>query len=346
MRSFTLNVGIHGDSEESDDLWTTATVYLPEQLPERVTVLFGFPGGGFGRKYYDIQALPGYSQAEFHTAAGYVFVACDHLYVGDSARPEDPLALSFEDLAAANHATAVEVITQLRGGTLTPDVPPLEIVRTVAMGQSMGGCLLTVQQANHRTFDAVAFLGWSGIFTNFPTPEGGRDILPLPPRGTDMHPIADAVLGVVSPDVDQFRFCFHWPDVEPSLLAADIDSYRPFSDVVRGDEASPWGSATTPPCALTMMTEGAVSAEAAAIDVPVLVACGERDVVPDPWAEPSAYRSSADVSVAVIPRMAHMHNFASTRERLWDRIAAFAETVPPSATLPLERQETAELPVG
>jgi len=45
-------------------------------------------------------------------------------------------------------------------------------------------------------------------------------------------------------------------------------------------------------------------------------------------AEPTAYRSSSDVSVAVIPRMAHMHNFASTRELLWARIAAFAESVP------------------
>ena len=328
MQDHTIKVDITGPAGQAGDWWTTATVHLPDQLEEGVTVLFAYPGGGFGRKYYDIRALPGYSQAEFHTTAGYVLVACDHLFVGDSGRPEDPLALTYEDLAAANHATAVEILDRLRGGTLAPGVAPLKIVRTVAMGQSMGGCLLTVQQANHQTFDGVAFLGWSGIFTNFPTPDGGREILPLPPRGTDLHPIADRVLGVVAPDVDQFRFCFHWPDVEPTLLAADLDSYRPFSDVARGDESSSWGSATTPPCAVTMMTEGAVDAEVAAIDVPVLVACGERDVVPDPWAEPTAYRSSSDVSVAVIPRMAHMHNFASTRELLWARIAAFAESVP------------------
>lgn len=330
MRDHTIKVEITGPTGGSGDTWTTATVHLPERLTDAVTVLFGYPGGGYGRKYYDIRALPGYSQAEVHTAAGYVFVACDHLFVGDSGGPEDPLELSFESLAAANHATAAEILERLRSGTLSSDVPPLKIVRTVGMGQSMGGCLLTVQQAKHQTFDAVAFLGWSGIFTNFPMPDGGREILPLPPRGTDLHPIADQLLGKVEPDVDQFRFCFHWPDVEPSLVAADVDSFRPFSDVVRGDEASPWGSATVPPCAMTMMTDGAVRAEAAAIDVPVLVACGERDVVPDPWAEPTAYRSSPDVAVAVIPRMAHMHNFASTRELLWARIAAFAETVPPA----------------
>ena len=76
------------------ELRTTVTVYLPELLPEAATVLFAFPGGGFGRGYYDIRALPGYSQAEHHVAAGFVFVACDHLCVGDSSRPSDPFALS------------------------------------------------------------------------------------------------------------------------------------------------------------------------------------------------------------------------------------------------------------
>jgi pimeloyl-ACP methyl ester carboxylesterase len=74
---------------------------------------------------------------------------------------------------------------------------------------------------------------------------------------------------------------------------------------------------------------GAVVAhEAAQIDVPVLVAVGERDVSPDPWAEPGAYRSSTDITLYVAPAMAHAHNFAGTRELLWDRIAAWAKQVP------------------
>jgi alpha-beta hydrolase superfamily lysophospholipase len=74
-----------------------------------------------------------------------------------------------------------------------------------------------------------------------------------------------------------------------------------------------------------MMTPGAVAAEAAAIEVPVLVGCGERDTVPDPWMEPSAYRGSRDVAVFVVERMAHMHNFARTREHLWERLDRFAD---------------------
>jgi len=301
-------------------------VHLPDRLPEPATVMFAFPGGGFGRKYYDIRTAPGYSQAAHHTANGFVIVACDHVHVGDSSHP-DTFALTFENLAAANHSTCTTILDRLRTGTLADDIDPIGIERVVGMGQSMGGCLLTVQQAQHGTFDGVAFLGWSGIHTNFPAPDGSRLTYPMPPRGTDLRPIADQLLGKVAPDEDHFRFCFHWPDEDPELMAADLASYRPYTDVVRGDDVTPWGSATLPACAVTMMTPGAVSAEAAAIDVPVLVACGERDTVPDPSAEPGAYSNSSDVRVEVVPAMAHMHNFSRNRTVLWDRLEEWAESI-------------------
>jgi alpha-beta hydrolase superfamily lysophospholipase len=328
MRSYDIEIDVTGTVDLPGALHTAATVHLPEDGEGPQPVLVGFAGGGYSRRYFDIRTVPGYSQAEHHLAEGCVFVACDHLYVGDSSRP-DIFALTYENLAAANHATVEGVLARLRAGTVADGVRPVEPSLVVGMGQSMGGCLLTVQQANHHTFDGVAFLGWSSRHTNFPSPDGGRITYPMPARGTDLRPIAARVLGVTSPDEDHFRFCFHWPDEEPALREADLASYRPFSGVMRDDERTPWGSATVPACAVTMMTEGAVAEEAAAIDVPVLVGCGERDVVPDPWAEPAAYRGSRDVSIVVVPRMAHMHNFARTRELLWRRIGAFALSLIP-----------------
>jgi len=329
LRTYDLQVDVTGDTDLAGELHTAVTVCVPDHIDGASTVLFGFPGGGFGRKYYNIDKLPGYSQAEFHCAAGMIFVACDHLGVGESSQP-DTFDLTYENLAAANHATADHVLLALRKGSLHPDLAPIDISKTVAMGQSMGGCLLTVQQGNHRTFDGVAFLGWSGIFTNFPSASGERIIYAaMPPRGTDLRAVAGEVLGVVAPTPEQFRYCFHWPDEEDQLVEADLASYVPFSDVARGDENTPWGSATVPACAVTMMTEGSVAGEAAAVDVPVLCASGERDVVPDPWSEPTAYRNSRDVSVFVVPRMAHMHNFSHNRQLLWSRIAAFAQATTP-----------------
>jgi pimeloyl-ACP methyl ester carboxylesterase len=327
MRAFDLRVDVTGSLGLGEELYTAVTVFLPDSVEGSPTVWFGYPGGGFGRRYYDICRRPDYSQARYHASRGEVFVACDHLAVGDSAIPKDLLSLSYEQIAAANHATAVEVVHRLADGRVGSSIGPVEARAVVAMGQSMGGCLLTVQQANHRTFDGVAMLGWSGIHTSFPSPDGDRITYPMPPRGTDLAPIADQLLGVVAPEEDQFRFCFHYPDEDPELMEADLASYRPYSDVARGDESTPWGSATVPPCAITMMTEGAVAKEAAAIDVPVFIGAGERDVVPDPWAEPAAYRASRYVTVSVTPRMAHMHNFAHTRHELWARLSAFASAV-------------------
>ncbi|MFI5953239.1 alpha/beta hydrolase [Cryptosporangium sp. NPDC051539] len=330
MRSFDLKIDVTGRTDLPGNLQTAVTVHVPDSVDGSVPVIVGFPGGGFGRRYYDVRTLPGYSQAEYHTGDDFVFVACDHLHVGDSDHP-DTFSLTYENMAAANHATTESVVAGLRAGSLADDLPAIEVASVVGIGQSMGGCLLTVQQANHRSFDGVAMLGWSGVYTNFPAPDGSRLTYPMPLRGTDVRPIADQVLGVVAPDDSHYRFCFHWPDEAVELMEADLASYRPYTGVVRGDAATPWGSATVPACAITMMTPGAVASEAAAINVPVLVASGERDTVPDPWVEPGAYRSSRHVSLAVVPRMAHMHNFAQTRTQLWDIIGKFARNVPVSA---------------
>ena len=57
-----------------------------------------------------------------------------------------------------------------------------------------------------------------------------------------------------------------------------------------------------------------------AVGVPVFIGVGERDVCPDPRAKPRAYGNSPDITVCIVPRMAHMHNFAGTREVLWARL--------------------------
>jgi hypothetical protein len=69
------------------------------------------------------------------------------------------------------------------------------------------------------------------------------------------------------------------------------------------------------------------------IDGSVLVACGDVDVVADPWLEPTAYRGSRHVTLAVVPRMAHMHNFAVTRRRLWDLLDGWAVSIGRATTV-------------
>jgi pimeloyl-ACP methyl ester carboxylesterase len=292
--------------EVGDGLTTAVTVIAaPAQAEtlERPIAVFAFPGGGYGRRYFDLQ-LEGlgtggsYSQAEHHTARGLVVVACDHLGCGESdAAP----GLTLAQLAAANVATVAEMRRRLAQGKAAPGLAPIRDPLAIGIGQSMGGCFTIAAQGRHRCFDAVAILGYSAHQTVVPVPPG---VAP----------------GTFSLDV--VRYAWHWDDVPKALVDRDVTGYG----VAHEGPLPAWRSATVPEIAVDLLEPGYASADAAAIDVPVFVAAGERDVVPDLHAEPAAYRRARDVTLYRQPRAAHMHNFAGTRALLWDRLAHWYAT--------------------
>ena len=303
MNAAELRIDVSGQTGLPGPIELAATVYWPEpaRLIDPPLVVFGFPGGGYARGYFHIDwpGLSGYSQAEHHVGAGLVFVACDHVGVGQSSLT-DPQSLTFQTVTAANRALVDQVMVGLEKGVLVPGLGPLRGATRIGLGQSMGGCFALLQQEHYRSFDAIAVLGYSAIHT----------VLPLP-RGEAEQAMTDA---------ERFQYGFHWEDVPRELVDADLGSGFP----VRKARTPPWGSATVPGCAMSMLDRGRVAREAARIDVPVFVGVGERDVCPDPHAEPSAYRSASDVTLYVQPRAAHMHNFAGTRALLWDRLVWWA----------------------
>ena len=303
-----------------------------DRLDAAPVTCFAFPGGGYCRRYFtfDMPGASGGGQAGWHASRGWIVVAIDHLATGDSTRPE-PERLSYEDLARVNVATVEAVTARLADGTLADGYPPVEPRVRLGIGQSAGGLLLTVAQAHHETFDGIGVLGSSAVHTVVPTRPGTPPVaLPWMPRGSDP---ADPVIlnraamaaspGPLAPAGDEhpFAWAFHYDDEPADVVAEDLaamafDGRAPLP---------PWRSATFPACAVAMTSPGTVAAEAAAVTVPVFVGVGERDVVPDPWIEPKAYASATDVSLFVCPRMAHMHNFAPTRERLWARLHAWGQ---------------------
>jgi pimeloyl-ACP methyl ester carboxylesterase len=292
---------------------TVASVYLPEPagLEGRPVVAFGFPGAGYSRGYFSFD-MPGSThggQAGYHVSNHkWIFVACDHLGVGESSLG-GLSELTMEAVAAANQRTVEHVMALLREGSLTAEFPAIDDPFVVGIGQSMGGCLTIFLEGRRPTFDAVAVLGFSAIHTAIPAPVDGA---PASESGSvdDLDPAAV---------VPALRYAFHFADVPQDIVDADLSDYPR-----RGMAIPEWGSATIPGCAMAMASPGVVADEASAIEVPVFVGAGEIDVMGDPRAEPAAYRGSPDITVCVIPRMAHMHNFASTRTRLWERLSAWA----------------------
>lgn len=302
------------------------TAWLPDAalLAQGPIAIFGSPGGGYTRHYYDMKfaGRVGYSEAEAHVRNGFIFVGYDHLGVGDSST-EHIREYTVNQLAAANDMAVREVAARLRSGSLVANYPALTNICLIGIGQSMGGCVTINMQGRHQTFDGIGVLGYSAIHTVLPQrDEAARQRSIAGHASIGSRAIESISVEEASTQVTDFVYPFHWEDVPKDILDTDMAGGYPIRKT-----APNFGSLTVPPCAVTMMTAGLVKAEAAAVTVPVLTAMGERDVCPNPHAEPSAFGSSQDVSLFVVPRMAHMHNFAGTRELLWGRIESWARRV-------------------
>ena len=339
-----LMIDVTSDAAIGMPARTAATVHLPapSALSSPPVVCFAFPGGGYCRRYYTLDLRgSGGGQAGWHAARGWIFVSCDSLGFGDSTAPGGDV-LTYENIALGNKATVAAVMSKLEAGTLVDGYPPVTGATTLGVGQSMGGCFTIVIQGQHQVFDGIALLGYSAIHTVVPS-RPGTPAIPWPwiLRGSDLASPKvlnqAALAATASPALSHrdsqaatagtgehpFTWAFHW-DTEPAdIVATDMAAN---ADTYDGP-LPPWRSPSAPSCGVYMVAPGTVATEAASITVPVLIAVGERDVVPNPWLEPAAFKSSTDISVFVCPRMAHMHNFADTRHELWARIHSWGTGV-------------------
>jgi pimeloyl-ACP methyl ester carboxylesterase len=288
-----------------------ATVHLPplQCLPADAPVLVCLPGGRYNRRYYDLQE-PGYSEAEHHVDRGIVVVAIDHIRVGDSDMPD----LNDASLAAAaesNHAVLQVILNRLREGNLAEGLPSITPTAVIGEGQSMGGHIALLMQAHHSCFDGLAMLGSSVSCTRLQGPARSDDICLLGK--------SDAAEGLARFADFDWRYAFHWEDVPEHFTAVETST-------ATGAPMPYWGSETSPNAGGGLLP-GHFAEEAATVTVPVLLAMGERDVTQDPLRETAAFMSALDLAYFVVPRMAHMHNFASTRGRLWARLSTFVSQV-------------------
>jgi alpha-beta hydrolase superfamily lysophospholipase len=337
MRSVDLRIDVSDAAALGEPAHIALTVTAPDHLPDDAVVCFAKPGAGYGRGYFT-EDLPGPAsgaQAAWHAARGWIFVAIDHLGVGESSL-HDPDRLTFAPVIAASEAAEAEVLQNLAAGTLFDGLAPVTDPLTIGIGQSMGGAFAIVQQGRHHGYDGVGVLGYSPLHTQPPTAPGQPPLgLPWVPRDTSPSEgvftngpaLAEATaLPAPTPadsDLAPVAWGFHYDDVDPDVVRRDLSDYP-----ARHGDVPAWGSATIPGTAvLWCLAPGATLAEAAAIRCPVLVALGERDVLVDPRGEVRAYESALSVDYFVCPRMAHMHNFAGTRELFWRRIETWAEWV-------------------
>lgn len=267
------------------------------------------------RRYYDLDVAPelglgNYSMARHLAGRGFVVVTLDPPAVGESDTPDDGYSLS-PPVVADMLALAVDrTLEGLRAGTLAPGLSPFPGAVSIGVGHSAGGLLTVHQQARHRTHRALALLGFAGGGLVDALTDEERSYAGDPERTAREIARLSAA-----------RFSRPLPISQTSTSAYLLGG--PVPEAVEGA----LGDARAHLLALvglTAMIPGASDPELGAIDVPVFLGVGTGDITGDPFRIPPSFRGSRDVTLFVLEGSGHNHNAAPTRERLWDRLAAWA----------------------
>jgi alpha-beta hydrolase superfamily lysophospholipase len=272
-------------------------------------ILFCYPGGGMSRRYFDLAAA-GYSFAEYAAQRGFVAVLADHPGVGDSDAPDDGWTLTPETIATVDAAGVSGLLALLRNGAL-PGLPPLDPAAVIAVAHSVGAHILVHHQAAHPQFDGVALLGWSArglpAFLDDEGRELGEQPGPLAPRLVEgarrQHGEPLPVLRRGSSRM------LVKGDVPPAARQALVDARAPLLAVA----------------GYAAMVPGSARDATARIRVPVFLGVGEHDIASGHHAIPAEFPASRDITLFILEGAGHNHNVAPGRERLWDRIAGWAD---------------------
>jgi pimeloyl-ACP methyl ester carboxylesterase len=277
------------------------------------------PGGGMTRRYFDLAVAPdlglgNYSMARHLAGRGFVVVTLDPPGVGDSDKPDDGYSLTPHVVAGLLAFVVDDLRDRLRNGTLAPGLGPLPAHRSVGVGHSAGGLLTVHQQARHRSHDAVALLGFAGgglvhVLTDEEQTYAGD---PVAAR-REIARLTAARFGRPFP-ISQ-------TSTSPYLLGGPVpEAVERALGEARGHLLAVVG--------LTSMIPGSSGEEMAAVDVPVFLGVGTGDITGDPFRIPPTFPGCRDLTLFVLDGSGHNHNAAPTRERLWDRLAAWAGSVP------------------
>jgi pimeloyl-ACP methyl ester carboxylesterase len=322
MESITIK--LHVDSGVTlpgeGALHIAAEVWAPNDLERssEVTAFVALPGGGMTRRYFDlaVENDDTFSFAKQMVARGFVVILIDHLGIGESSRPADGYAVTAEVVAKANAHATEQIVAKLRAGSLSPTLPALKNLNTIGVGHSMGAMMTLLQQAEYRQHSAIALLG----FSTRGLPEY------VSPKVRELAADPAAVRAELA-TLARAMFVQPYPVIKPTGQSGGIFA---------GKTADPRGTAALkqvvdallPMGAFLSMIPGNVLPEARQVASPVFLGVGEFDMVGPTHEVPASFPASRDVTLHVIPETGHSHFLFPSRIGLFDRLAAWARTVP------------------
>lgn len=296
-----------------------ASVWWPQAVELSGTLLLCLPGGNMNRRYFDLrppapdEADDSFSFAAQMCASGCIVAALDHLGLGDSSKPQNGWQLTTELLVQANVTASAELLARLREGRLDPALPALPGLRSIGVGHSMGAMLTILQQHVARQHAGVALLGFSTRGLPEYAPPAVRDAA---------DPLA---LRPLLPQIAEQMFGQPYPVIQGGGERGNN------AELFGSRKADPRGIAALkaatdcllPIPAAMSIVPGNVAPEAAALDVPVFLGMGERDMVGPTHQVPAAFTGSQDVSLCILAETGHSHFLFPARLRLFERLAAW-----------------------
>jgi hypothetical protein len=281
-----------------------ATLFVPDGVGPR-SVIVAVPGGTRSRGYYNLRVAgrTDFSFAEHMVALGHAVITVDHLGTGDSSCPRPAGLVGLELMAEALHLATLQIRAQLASGALLGRVAG--DVGLVGLGSSMGGAVVTIQQAAYASFGAIVALGTlmlRGDAASSATGSNARtDVRAQITEGGEQ--------GYVHLDPTRLRAGRYWQELAP--------------DIVEADEAC---ETVIPTRALRdLALPNLVACSAEKVTVPVFLGYGERDHSRHPRAEVAAFGASEDITMYIARRSAHYHHVAETRLSLWNRLSSWID---------------------
>jgi pimeloyl-ACP methyl ester carboxylesterase len=278
-------------------------------------------GGRCSTRYFDlhVDGHTDYSMAEYLARRGFFVISLDHPGIGLSTPVDDLFEVTPGRLAAAHDLAARAIRRGLEAGRLAPDLGPLTAVRFIGVGHSMGGMVLGVQQARHSTFEALAVLGHGGDGLPGLLGAGETAIVAGLPEELDERMIALARERARRDDGRRPR------RLPPgSFFGRDVP--RPVRDAFLAQQ-----TVLLETCGLASMIPSATDGDKAAIDVPLFLAFGDRDLSADYRSGLSRYSSVRDATLMTVVGSGHCHNQSSRRTELWERLGRWAVAVSATA---------------
>jgi len=294
-----------------------ADVFVPEQLAEPATILVCVPGGGMSRGYFDVDA-PGehgnYSMARHLVAQGFVVVTIDPPGVGDSDVPDDGYELTVQRVADVCARGVDRVLAQLHDDGIDGTA--------IGVGHSAGAMITVALQARHRPYAALGLFGFGNNGRVAAGESQMGDVFAELEALDDLEEFHRRVA-----DLAAQRFGTPLPRSSNTSTSPFLLGGMEVPDAVL-DALGEVKSNLIAVVGLTSMVSGSIAAEMAAVDVPVFLGIGERDITGPAHAIPAAFPAAPEVLLYVLPGAGHNHNVAPNRELLWDRLATWIRTLP------------------